>query len=165
MRLCRLFPQSRMTALVTDRWMGSRTWKEREREQRRGKFFSSMDDSGDDTFSHMLLLRLAHTNKHIFSFIRLNFAQWNINTSSPFCTSCSWQHFSSARHMLMSKLASVLSVEYLVFCLVLCSNTIFKLQLEISNISPSNLADKINKCKWETAAFITAAKGIWILAL
>lgn len=30
MCLCRLFPQSRATSLVTDRWRGRRTWKGRE---------------------------------------------------------------------------------------------------------------------------------------
>lgn len=63
--------------------------KEREGESRGEeeafrKFFSGMDDSGDDTFSHMLLLLLAHTNKRTFSFIRSNFTQWNVNTFFPF---------------------------------------------------------------------------------
>lgn len=162
MRLCRLFPLSRMTGLVTNRWMGSRTWKKRERERAEERKRPS------ESFS------VAWMTAAMIHFLTCSCCFSHTLTNAPFPLSVQISHngTSTLSFLFVLPALDTTSVQPAI-CAVCrkpcflswCSNTIFKLQLEISNIAPSNLADEINKCKWVKAAFITAAKGIWILAL
>ncbi len=78
-----------------DDWSSNRQIEDEESkrgEERRGRtfreLFSSLDYSGDkagdNTSFYVLLLCLAHNDKHTFPFITFNFAQWFVNTSLPF---------------------------------------------------------------------------------
>lgn len=121
MHLCRLFfgyTSSRQTKGHEDM------------ESRRGELCSSLDyigyKAGDNTSSYMLLFSLTHTDKRTFPFISFNFAQWRVIT------------------LLFSKpsvdVKACICAVWLNSLLPQFSNTLFKLHLQISIISPSNLA-------------------------
>lgn len=115
MRLCRLFPRSRMTGLVTNRWMGSRTWKKRERERAEERKRPS------ESFS------VAWMTAAMIHFLTCSCCFSHTLTNAPFPLSVQISHngtstlsfllyFLLSTPLLFSQ-PSVLFVENLVFCL------------------------------------------------